>query len=86
MGNQGILVESIQQWLSSRVAVYGDLSPESFDINTPFTELGFNSVYALTLCGDIEDDYGYDADPSMIWDHKNIRELATALCNALRGQ
>lgn len=86
MDNQGISVESIQQWLCSRVAVYGDLSPESFDIRTPFTELGFNSVYALTLCGDIEDDYGYDADPAMIWDNKNIRELSTALCNALGEQ
>ena len=69
----------IQTWLTSRIIAYGELAPDSFTIDTPLDELGFNSVYALTLCGDIEDAYSVDVEPTIVWDHPTIRELSAAL-------
>ena len=40
--------------------------------------------YALTLCGDIEDAYGIEVDPLIVWDYPTIRELAGGLAEQLR--
>jgi acyl carrier protein len=70
---------AFQEWLTERVAAYGDVSAEGIDVDAPLTDLGLDSVYALTLCGDIEDTFNIDMDPSVIWDHDTIRSLADAL-------
>ena len=69
----------IEQWLVSRVVTYGKVAPESFPVDTPLAELGLDSVYALTLCGDIEDAYDLEVDPTIVWDHPTIRELADGI-------
>ena len=74
----------LEAWLSSRVIAYGKVTEGSFTAETPFTELGLDSVYALTLCGDIEDAYGIEVDSFIVWDHQSIRELAVALAEMIR--
>ncbi|TFD06320.1 acyl carrier protein [Cryobacterium sp. TMT1-66-1] len=71
--------EHIASWIISRVAAYGEIDPGTFTVDTSLADLGFNSVYALTLCGDIEDAYDIDVDPTIIWDHPTIRGLASAV-------
>lgn len=66
----------VEQWLTGRVVAYGKVAPDSFTPDTPLSELGLDSVYALTLCGDIEDEYQLDVDPTIVWDYPTIRELA----------
>lgn len=75
--------EALEAWLTERVAMYGEIEPTSFTVMTPLAELGFNSVYALTLCGDIEDAFNIDVEPSLIWDHSTISALADALSSRL---
>jgi acyl carrier protein len=70
---------ALQEWLRERVATYGDVPADGVDVDTQLTDLGLDSVYALTLCGDIEDTFNIDMDPSVIWDHDTIRALAAAL-------
>jgi len=71
--------DTLREWLRERVAAYGDVPAGGVDVDAQLTDLGLDSVYALTLCGDIEDTFGIDLDPSVIWDHGTIRELADAL-------
>lgn len=78
-------VAELRNWLIGRVSTYGEIPPEDFTVDTPLVELGFNSVYALTLCGDIEDTYDIDADPSLIWDNSTIAELASAIDEMLHA-
>ncbi|GGO28111.1 polyketide synthase [Microbispora rosea subsp. aerata] len=72
-------VVALESWLRDRVATYGEVDPSTFTEDTPLTELGFSSVYALTLCGDIEDTFGVDVEPTIVWDNPTIRRLAAAL-------
>jgi acyl carrier protein len=69
----------VQAWLASRVVTYGKKVPGSFSVDTDFAEIGLDSVYALTLCGDIEDEYGIEVDPEIMWDYSTIRALADHL-------
>ncbi|MFC0600367.1 acyl carrier protein [Streptomyces palmae] len=69
----------IADWLHGRIAAFADLAPDSFTDEARFTDLGFTSVYALVLCGEIEDTFGIEVEPNMIWDYPTVRELAAAL-------
>lgn len=72
-------VHDLETWLTRRVADYGDLEPAGVDPTVALAELGLDSVYALALCGDIEDTFGIEVDPTIAWDHPTIEQLAGAL-------
>ena len=74
---------AIESWLVDRVVAYGRVDTGTFTPETPLAELGLDSVYALTLCGDIEDEYDLDVDPTIVWDHPTIRELAGGISERL---
>lgn len=71
--------DTVQAWLSSRITSYGKRAELGFDPDMDFAEIGLDSVYALTLCGDIEDQYGLEVDPEIMWDYPTIRTLAAEL-------
>jgi len=72
-------VETIADWLRRRVAFYLECPVEGIDPAAPFTELGLDSVYALTLCGDIEDEFGLVVEATLPWDHPTVNALAAHL-------
>jgi acyl carrier protein len=69
----------VQAWLVARIVAYGKKAAGDFSVDTDFSEIGLDSVYALTLCGDIEDEYDIEIDPEIMWDYSTIRTLATRL-------
>lgn len=71
--------DDVQAWVASRIVAYGKRPDLAFTVDTEFTEIGIDSVYALTLCGDIEDQYGLELDPEIMWDYPTIRDLSTHL-------
>jgi len=75
----------LEEWLTARVLAYGKVEEGSFTLDTPLTQLGLDSVYALTLCGDIEDAYEIDVDPVIVWDFPTIRLLAGGLADQMRA-
>jgi len=73
----------IADWVVGRIGVYGTVPLDSFTIDTRLTELGLDSIYALTLCGDIEDHYDVEFDPEALSEYATIRELAEGLSSTL---
>lgn len=62
-------------WLLERIAFYGQIDPATLSPDTPLTELGLDSVYSLTLCGDIEDAFGLPMDVTYLAEYATLREL-----------
>jgi hypothetical protein len=52
----------LRAWLTNRVAEYLRLPAPEIDTSTQLAEYGLDSVYALALCGDIEDPARRDRD------------------------
>lgn len=63
-------------WLVERIAFYGQTDPAALTPDTPLTELGLDSVYSLTLCGDIEDTFGLPMEVTSLAEYATLRELA----------
>lgn len=70
---------TVADWLCERVAEFLDTDPEQIDPDRPLAEYGLDSVYALALCGDIEDEFGIEVEPTLAWDHPTVRAMASHL-------
>ncbi|GAB6043143.1 acyl carrier protein [Endothiovibrio diazotrophicus] len=75
--------DSLRHWLAERVADYVQKQPQDIEPNVPLAEYGLDSVFALTLSGDIEDHLGLVLEPTVMWDYPTVGTLAKALAKAL---
>ncbi|KIH99204.1 hypothetical protein LP52_08745 [Streptomonospora alba] len=66
----------IELWLLGRLAFYLQCSEDDIDPGAPLAEMGMDSVYAVTLAGDIEDAYSLEVDPTLAWDYPTARAIA----------
>jgi acyl carrier protein len=69
----------LRTWLTERLAEYTERDPGSIDAGAPLADYGLDSVYALALCGDIEDHLGVVIEPTVVWDHPSIDALVAYL-------
>jgi acyl carrier protein len=76
-------ITDIAQWLTSRVASYLDTEPSEVDPDLPLAEYGLDSVYALSLCGEIEDELNITAEPTLAWDYPTVSAMADYLYGEL---
>lgn len=77
--------QEIRAWLVDRVAYYLERSPADVDEGAALAEMGLDSVYALTLCGDVEDRFGLLVEPTMAWDHPTVDAITAYLAAELEG-
>ncbi|WP_433733211.1 acyl carrier protein [Nocardia sp. CA-129566] len=73
----------IEGWLVTRVADYTDRAPHHVDPTVPVAELGLDSVSAVSLCGEIEDRWQVDIDPTVVFDYPTIADIAEYLAAEL---
>lgn len=77
---------SLRAWLTGRVAYYVERSPGDVDPDAKLVGYGLDSVYALSLCGDIEDEYDLEVDPTLAWDHPTINAIVEVLAERLSSR
>ncbi|WP_375154316.1 acyl carrier protein [Nocardia cyriacigeorgica] len=70
---------TITGWLAERVADYTERAPHQVDPAVPLAELGMDSVSAVALCGEIEDRWELDVDPTLVFDYPTIADIAAFL-------
>jgi acyl carrier protein len=66
-------------WLINRLSMYLRRAEADIGTEVPFAEYGLDSVAALSLFGDIEDEFGFYLEPTVAWDHPTVSALARFL-------
>ncbi len=66
----------VRDWLVACVARYINRPPSEVDPEVKLRSYGLDSVYALTLCLDIEEEFGMQFDPTLAWDYPTIAAIA----------
>ena len=74
---------SIERWVIERVAFYLDCSVRDVDPSVPLCETGIDSASAIGLCGDVEDHWQIDADPTLVFDYPTISDIAAFIAGSL---
>ncbi|MDQ0789709.1 acyl carrier protein [Streptomyces sp. B3I8] len=67
------------EWLRGRVAAQTGRPAEEIAPDVPLSEYGLDSVYVLGMCAEIEDRYGIEVEPTVMWDNTSLAPLADAL-------
>ena len=71
--------QQLADWLTTRVAGYLNVAPETIDVDTPLADCGIDSVSGLALCADLQCEKGFDVDTTIIWDYATIDAIAAYL-------
>lgn len=71
--------QDVRSWLTERIAFYLEMPEADVDPDLPLVDIGLDSVYSLTLCGDVEERFDLLVEPTMAWDHPTISKLAVYL-------
>jgi acyl carrier protein len=74
---------SIERWVTDRVAFYLDCRVGDVDPTVPLAETGIDSASAIGLCGDVEDHWRIDADPTLVFDYPTISDIAAFIAGEL---
>ncbi|MET7482505.1 acyl carrier protein [Streptomyces sp. NPDC005538] len=77
-------VGAIQTWITEQVARYVNRAPGAIDPDESFSVYGLDSLYAVALCGDIEDHFELSVPATLVWDHDSVTRLADAVDSRLR--
>ena len=76
---------SIADWLVDRVAEHLDMPARDIDTSLPLAELGIDSVGAVSLVGEVEDEWELDVDPTMIFDYPTIDDIAVFIADEIEA-
>ena len=71
--------DEIQHWLRAELAKRLRIAPEAVDVKRPFEEYGIDSLEAVVLTSELETMLGRRVDPTALWDHRTIADLAAFL-------
>ena len=77
---------ALRDWLKERIAEYVQLKPEHIRCDVPFSQYGMESVYAFVICDEIEQHAGIEIDPTAVWDHQTIDDLAGFLVDRVAAR
>ncbi|MER6160273.1 acyl carrier protein [Streptomyces sp. NPDC001868] len=76
----------VHTWLTERVATYLRRSPEDIDTSVPLADYGLDSLTALAITADIEDEFEVTVDDALTWDHPTVDALSAVLSELVGGQ
>jgi len=76
---------TLRVWLTERIAQYLMRRPDDIDPAVPLVEYDMDSVTALCLCGDVEDDLDLIVRPTLVWDHPTVDALTAHLEASVHG-
>lgn len=72
-------IEEVCQWLIECIAGHLRLNAGDISTDAPLTDHGLDSLYALTVASEIEDHFGISLDPTVMWNHPTVLELAAVI-------
>jgi len=71
--------EKIHEWLVARVAATLNIAKDAIDPDAPFSQYALDSLGAVTLVMDLEQELGTDLPPTLLWDYPSVHQCVAFL-------
>jgi acyl carrier protein len=78
--------QELQSWLVDRVGQYLPGLAEPVDPHREIGEYGLDSIAVVAFAADVEDLLGINVDPTVVWDHPTIGQLAKFLITVVEAE
>jgi acyl carrier protein len=87
MTDTAINVEDIRRVLVDAIGREIGVAARDLPVQETFTELGVDSIMALAVAMDLEEEFGLlDLPPTLLWEYPTVDTLAPVLLELLRGR
>ena len=73
-------------WLTLKFADWLEVPAEELDSRTPISSYGLDSISAVTLSVQLEDELGIELDTAVLWDRPTLESLAEHLTEGLNAE
>jgi acyl carrier protein len=84
--NANITIDDVRNILVAAIAAEAGIAPEELATDQPFTSYGLDSMAALTVGMEIEDNCGLNDLPvSLMWDYPTVDTLTSALWDMMNA-
>lgn len=80
---QDINLSLLQEWLIQKIASLTSKNILDINIDIPLADYGLDSMHAIGLSGEIEDQFGIAVEPTLAWDYPTIDLMARYLITVL---
>lgn len=78
--------EEIREVLLNLVASYLERPVTEIESDVKLVDYGLDSIFALTLCGDVEDEFDIEVTSTLAWDYPTIDAITVYLHEALTAR
>ncbi len=79
-------VAATLEWLTAKFAEWLEADPASLDPSRPIASYGLDSISAVTLSVDLEDELGLELQTALLWDYPTLEALAAYLTEEMGRQ
>ena len=80
---QSSVSEAVTQFLRERIAARTSTPLEEIHTSSVLADLALQSIDAVLICGEVEDKFGIELDPTAIFQHKTIGGFAAEVMAAV---
>ncbi|MGW0536591.1 acyl carrier protein [Streptomyces sp. NPDC003032] len=78
--------DTLREWVAARVAEQARLPRADVLPDVPLAEYGLDSLYAMTLAADLEDELGVVLEPTVALERQTIGELVDFVLDELEKE
>ena len=75
----------VLSWLTVKFADWLEVAPDELDAKQPISSYGLDSISAVTLSVQLEEELGVELDTAVLWDRPTLENLAEHLAEKLNG-
>ena len=76
MATNDSIETKVLNFIRERIASKVELSLEEVTRDSALVDLGLQSIDAVIVCGEVEDEFGIEIDPSEIFEHDTLGTFA----------
>lgn len=74
----------IQAWIISYLAELLEIDPDEVETTIPFDRYGLDSSAVVAITGEIEERFGCEVDPTLLYDYPTIKAVAHQLAEEFK--
>lgn len=76
----------VLNWLTQKFAVWLEMRVEELDPERPISSYGLDSVSAVTLSVQLEEELGIELETALLWERPTLQGLAEHLTESLNAE
>jgi acyl carrier protein len=75
----------VQNWLTLKFADWLEIDPDELDLQQPIASYGLDSISAVTLSVQLEEELCVELDTAVLWDRPTLESLAEHLLEKMNA-